>query len=369
MDGERKPISQWLPNEIITDIIQAAPKAELVALCRTSMLFHSIGVSILYRAVDLDETRSDSFSSAVLSNPYLAEYVRFFKIERGEIDQLLHPTTSSANLLACLKILVRVEHLSVDFSLLQEGHRYEFLHCTFPHLVGWSLPMYEQESLVNMPLFSSNRSTYPPVDTLAFSFLSRHPALKSLALGSFFNIVSSPVSLSSLQEFNGPTDLVPWIFSRNLREVQLSWMNLRSERDVEPSILAIRPQIPNNIAFTCSNKYCAPYFPEIMDSILKNIPQTKALRMQVFHVQPSDDENFTRVKSCLRRPSHLQFLSFETSDNFSAAETLVLAESFGDTCPTLVGFRLNQRAFSRGSGMWEKDSARDFSSLAGFTLL
>jgi hypothetical protein len=46
-------IDQWLPNEIITQIIQASSASDQAALCRTSRLFHALGVPVLYRVVEL----------------------------------------------------------------------------------------------------------------------------------------------------------------------------------------------------------------------------------------------------------------------------------------------------------------------------
>jgi hypothetical protein len=48
-----RSISQWLPNEIITQIIQASSASDQAALCRTSRLFHALGVPVLYRVVEL----------------------------------------------------------------------------------------------------------------------------------------------------------------------------------------------------------------------------------------------------------------------------------------------------------------------------
>ncbi|KAJ6585642.1 hypothetical protein B0H19DRAFT_1250436 [Mycena capillaripes] len=49
---QRKAISCWLPNEIISEIFQAAPAADRAALCGTSKLFYGIGAPVLYRVID-----------------------------------------------------------------------------------------------------------------------------------------------------------------------------------------------------------------------------------------------------------------------------------------------------------------------------
>ncbi|KAJ6548171.1 hypothetical protein DFH09DRAFT_1281621, partial [Mycena vulgaris] len=71
-----KAISRWLPNEIMTEIIQEAPQNDLASLCRVSKLFHGLVVPVLYRAVHLDHDGAAAFCDAILSNPGLAELVR-----------------------------------------------------------------------------------------------------------------------------------------------------------------------------------------------------------------------------------------------------------------------------------------------------
>jgi hypothetical protein len=81
-----KSISQWFPNEVMSEIIQAAPRLDQVALFRTCKLFHALGVPILYRVVDLnDYTSIEGFCSTVLANP-----TKF-----GELVRSLSITTSS----------------------------------------------------------------------------------------------------------------------------------------------------------------------------------------------------------------------------------------------------------------------------------
>lgn len=79
-----KSISWWLPDEVISEIIQAAPRYDQAALCRASKLFHALGVRILYRVVDLDDYPSIAgFCLTVLTNTAkFSHLVRSLTVDR-----------------------------------------------------------------------------------------------------------------------------------------------------------------------------------------------------------------------------------------------------------------------------------------------
>ncbi|KAF7353954.1 hypothetical protein MVEN_01081800 [Mycena venus] len=85
-----KAISRWLPNEVISEIIQAAPPSDQAALCRTSQLFHALGVPMLYRIVVLCHYESiEGFCSTVLANPSkFAGLVRSFRVNLNAEKQV-----------------------------------------------------------------------------------------------------------------------------------------------------------------------------------------------------------------------------------------------------------------------------------------
>lgn len=74
---QHKAISRWLPNEVIAEVMRAAPKPDQAALCRVSKLFHGLATPIVYRVVELKELSFLlKFSSVILSNPNLAGFIR-----------------------------------------------------------------------------------------------------------------------------------------------------------------------------------------------------------------------------------------------------------------------------------------------------
>ncbi|KAJ7100512.1 hypothetical protein C8R44DRAFT_888321 [Mycena epipterygia] len=74
-----KAISRWLPNEVLTEIIEVVPNlADRASLCRVSKLFHALCLPILYRVVHLDVNLHSAvtFSSSLKENPARADAIR-----------------------------------------------------------------------------------------------------------------------------------------------------------------------------------------------------------------------------------------------------------------------------------------------------
>ncbi|KAJ7100505.1 hypothetical protein C8R44DRAFT_947005 [Mycena epipterygia] len=102
-----RAISRWLPNEVVTEIIQAAPQKDRTAICRTSKLFYGLSVPVLYRVVDIDtHTSLSSFSAAISSNPNLAKAVRSFTFINNFRLSWLSPRHPGRLNLAALEIAV-----------------------------------------------------------------------------------------------------------------------------------------------------------------------------------------------------------------------------------------------------------------------
>ncbi|KAJ6537695.1 hypothetical protein B0H19DRAFT_373071 [Mycena capillaripes] len=162
-------ITRWLPNEIISEIIQAAPRsADRASLCRASKLFYSIGVQALYPEVDIKSySCAISFSSAILSKPALSGLVRSFTFVKREGPSYGHePVDFSQNLLDCLTSLHRLERMSINLHLFEEEQWFMLLNETFHHLVGFRVfGRFEKKHFA-----------------ATSSFLMRHPQLISLGM-------------------------------------------------------------------------------------------------------------------------------------------------------------------------------------------
>jgi hypothetical protein len=74
-------IIRWFPNEVIEQIVQAAPPADRASLCRVSKLIHDLSLPILNRTVELYEYNSaGAFCCALIENPSRGDAIRSFSV-------------------------------------------------------------------------------------------------------------------------------------------------------------------------------------------------------------------------------------------------------------------------------------------------
>ncbi|KAJ7490831.1 hypothetical protein FB451DRAFT_626275 [Mycena latifolia] len=298
-----KAIARWLPTEIMTEIVQASPPSDQASLCRVSKLFNGLGRPVLYRVVDLQSyAPTAAFCAAVLSNTALAELVRSYTVTavfRGDIE-----TRLSRQLVDSAKALLRLQSLSIDIALLEDRHLQELLRWTFPHLVQCGLGTRERR------WSSAERG-----DTL-FSFLLRHPALTSLHIKASVELevwpsTSTRTPLPHLQRLRCPARVVQSVAASGLVEARLYWEEYEHERvDVESTFLALKSLTRADVPFICSNDYFrSGYgFTEIVDSISRNMPQTKTLHLRLYELQ-SCVNTINKLAECLPRFTALEFLA------------------------------------------------------------
>ncbi|KAJ6537717.1 hypothetical protein B0H19DRAFT_373261 [Mycena capillaripes] len=330
-----KAITRWLPNEIISEIIQAAPRrANRASLCRASKLFHSIGVQALYREVDLDSyPRVISFSSAVLSNPALSELVRSFTFVKCEEPSHGYELVDfSQSLLDCLTSLHRLEHMSINLEIFEEEQWFALLNGTFHHLVGFQI-----FGELEKKQFAATSS-----------FLIRHPQLISLGMMTYDPFEPScRIPLSNLRHFRGPASLIPSLQASCVTEAWIDWDYLGSH-SVERIVIGLRSMTCNHAPIICCNDGFGHDFSEISRSLSNYIPQMKMLQLET-HELDSDVTQllFENLKSCLPSWGGLRFLSFE--DHFDLyygrshpERDMALLKAFGDLIPTLEACRLSK---------------------------
>jgi hypothetical protein len=157
--------------------------------------------------------------------------------------------------------------------ILLGSSRRELLHLEFPYLVKCSLR-------VEGPDWNSTDTK----DTLA-SFLLRHPALECLEVRSMDNFPSAVVRipLPHLRYLRSQAGIVSSIVTQGLMEARLSWYTSAQETtDVEGIIVALKSMTRRDIPFVSRNENCnRTCYPQIVDSISRNMPHTKALSLRV----------------------------------------------------------------------------------------
>ncbi|KAJ7684217.1 hypothetical protein DFH06DRAFT_1462596 [Mycena polygramma] len=353
-----KSISRWLPNEIISQIIEAASFDDLAALCRTCKLFHAIGIPVLYRVVRLRGESVEAFCSTVLGNtPKFAELVRSFTTD-DNVKLVLEQTPLVLN---CVKTLSRIEDISIKGSHLWKA-RLKVMACTFPHLLRCLVSIKDR-----------HWTSLQQEDTVA-SFLIRHPALKSVEIihswyADSWPSTSARIPLLNLERIRAPPRFLPSILARGLKEVRLEWLE---KEPAEPIFSILGPMTRSDVPFVYSNFCRGDQCAEIVDSISRNVPHTKTLCMDI-HMLSSmvRKEIIVQFMESLPLFTELQFFGIQTKGDVPGAtwgETdEITVQDFGDVCSTLQLCRLNKNAWRKIDGSWEPFPVEGFYALAGIT--
>ncbi|KAJ7509623.1 hypothetical protein B0H11DRAFT_1960350 [Mycena galericulata] len=348
-----RAISSWLPNEVIVQIIEAAPRADQAALCRVSKLFRGLGVRVMYRVVHLEHSRANvrAFCLALLWNPALAELVRSLTVPEP-LDPMYiepHDVLDISNLmLRSFKTLLRLEHLSLDVNLWVGEC---FLPCTFPRLVSCDVG----NSLASL-------------DAVA-SFLIHHPALTRICIAAWDGselTAPTPIPLPNLRYYRGPHQLIPCLETGGLEEVALDWRRTRPS-SVEPTVVALKSMTPPDVPIVYSNIWCRGHgpFTEIIDSLSRNILHMKTLQMHLRELLQDGEQELACLKKYLPLLNGLTFLSFYWTFGSSLPIGLDTVEAFGDLCPTLEACRYGCHAWRKVDGTWQTFSVADYCMLAG----
>ncbi|KAJ7100498.1 hypothetical protein C8R44DRAFT_809994 [Mycena epipterygia] len=345
-----RAISRWLPNEVITEIIQAAPQKDRTAICRTSKLFYGLSVPVLYRVVDIDtHTSLSSFSAAISSNPNLAKAVRSFTFINNFRLSWLSPRLMKESL-DFLKPLLRLERISIELHLFMDAHD-AFLHLTFPHLTSCHVARWHEE--------------YRPTGEMLVSYLMRHPALEHVSFPEFpllpnFALETHRIQLLNLQKFHGPHELIPLMVTSGLRDVRISFDDEISI-DVEAIFVALKSRTHTDVPFVFSHFMLGDrYFPALIDSISRNIPHTESIKLLLYGNPPPHNDFISLLRNCLPRFTCLTFVAVLFSGALGLdlkAEDQISLQQTWDLCPTLEECRLTGRTWKKIQGMWEEKPA------------
>ncbi|KAF8209468.1 hypothetical protein K438DRAFT_1811092 [Mycena galopus ATCC 62051] len=350
-----KSISRWLPNEVISEIIHTAPRSDLVAICRVSRLFHALGLSLLYRRVELASYASiDRFCSTILGNPTkFAGLVRSVALTGyGWV-----PDSVVQRLSLCCRRLLKVENISM--------RRQELISCTIPSLVGCTLSAPERG------LWTSTEQE----DTIA-SFLIRHPSLRSIRIdrpGLFepWPSTAALIPMVNLQRLWAPPMFLSSIRDTRLQEVKLSW---RRFEPVGATFATLKSLARSDNSFVCCIDCWDRFSGQIMDSISEHLPHTKTFQMELkFQNELPRGEILASFERCLSRFTGLVFFSFcnLSSPRYSAVfrdqEAEDLFRALVAACSTLRAWRFNEAAWRKLDGAWEKFPLDDFFALAGIS--
>ncbi|KAJ7084641.1 hypothetical protein B0H15DRAFT_848419 [Mycena belliarum] len=366
----KKAISPRLPNEIITEIIQATAKKDRACLCRVSKLFHGLGLLVVNRTVRLSHYASASgFCSGIIANPDRGLAIRSFTvlcIEDPWPDlQVDDAVTLSHLLIEAMKSMSGVEQLYIDPYVLLQPYRFTLLELSFPRLL-----------VVDIGPPDSNRDleSSPVLDRVA-SFLARHPTLTRVRVSA--RGLRHPPSLSvriplpNLQYFDGTSALVSSLIVRGLRGAAISWdpcdkPAIEIDKIIRTLSLLTTPEIP----FFSSHDYRPGFAKYIVAAVSKHIPHTRTfhLRSATFRqLELLGAETSHCMMTCLPRFTCLRYFAMDRVLDIAwdDEEDRVTVEGWGSACSTLEACCLNNRAWKKIDGGWDVYSMADFRVQAG----
>ncbi|KAJ7675123.1 hypothetical protein B0H17DRAFT_1081525 [Mycena rosella] len=285
-----KGITRWFPYEIITQIMEATPRADQASLCRVSSMFHDLCVPLLYSVVQICHRHNAlAFYSALVENPKVLESIRscsFFSTG---------PMTSNI-LLQSINLMPRLEHLTThDDRVLQT--------CTVPSLISCRIGL---------------KRPVPEANIIA-SFLTRHPALARVRVDivSRFQPPSVPISLPNLQRFDGPACFIPLMLSRGLAEARLRWHpgETYSNTDIDRIFAALHSLTSPEIPFFSSYEYYNDLGIPIVTAASIHLPHTRTLRVRNATPWTLNDLGIIRhITTCLPRFAAVVYLAVNFDD-------------------------------------------------------
>ncbi|KAJ7619657.1 hypothetical protein FB45DRAFT_931345 [Roridomyces roridus] len=343
-------ITRWLPNEVLTEIIQNALRADQATLCRVSKLFHALALPSLNRTVVLHTNDSsicipEAFCSAIIRNPERADSVRSLTFVQESYDAV-HPEPSET-LMESLKLMRKLEHLSL------EDHR---PHGVVPRLTSLTFP-----NLLSCILLGGNTEDRSLHIT---GFLSRHPTITHLRLrpppGEDLPVPDGSL-LPRLQCYDGGLGWLPSFSARSLAAVRTVWT-------VEFPSLANKLSALTSPALTLSIDFVqGDQITRLLDQLLTHLPHLGILKLLCWRM--STEEILTQITASLPRFRRLEYLAYDYLPGHSpddADNDREVLKTWASVCPILKGSCIGEIAARKVGEQWEECSRSVFDTDAGF---
>ncbi|KAF7361546.1 F-box domain-containing protein [Mycena sanguinolenta] len=358
---QRMEISRWLPNEVLVQIIQHSLKADQATLSRVSKLFRELCLPVLYRAVQFKDSHSiNLFCLAIKRHLTRADSVRSFTLLDMPYNNRIH--IRSDLILSTLKRMSRLNYLSLSTLTLDNNQLLILLEeANFPQLISCGLRVPCDLS----DIFSTKRADLVAV------FLTRHPTLKRVHVDSEFRTVASQsvrVFSPNLESYTGDAAFFLAIEPSSLKEAHLTWY---FADDVDKITTAVSSTIKLDMPFVSSHRYLDDPC-QIVTSVSKHMRHTKTLRLQSLRNSFTllSQDIIRHITECLPRFTGLIYLEIGYRANFYRPPgrndvDRIVAERWGEACPTLEACGLNLHAWKKGDDRWEAFPIKEFWVLVG----
>ncbi|KAJ7619644.1 hypothetical protein FB45DRAFT_931304 [Roridomyces roridus] len=332
-------ITRWLPNEVLGQIIQNAPRADQATLCRVSKLFHALVLPYLLRTVFFETTSEAGFSDRHPVGCALLSYRN--SSSRSEPPEAL---------IKSLKLMRKLEHLRLDDYLLA-SHLANF---TFPNLFSCTLFVGNAES----------ESLHIP------QFLSRHPTITHLRLPHVtgedleFPAPEFPLPdgclLPRLQFYDGAVGWLPSFSTRSLAAVRTNWT-------VKLPSLVKKLSALTSSALTVSLGFVSgDQIPTLLEELSIHLPHLGVFKLNCWG-RPGDEEILTQLTATLPRFKCLEYLEHEYRPGrwpVDVHHDRTTLQTWANICPTLKGACIREIASRKIGENWEKCSKKEFDTAA-----
>ncbi|KAJ7478678.1 hypothetical protein B0H11DRAFT_2028278 [Mycena galericulata] len=344
----QKDITRLFPDELITEIVRNAVRADQATLCRVSKLFQSLSLPVLNRTVVLNTFNSKiprAFCSALIANPGRADTIRSFTF-------VFRSPAYEDLFLEAMKLMTRLERLSIAKTPVLS-----LLH--FPRLIS-----------CGVQILGSDVDGISGADIVS-QFLTRHPTLTHVEMNSLqARPVEERIPLPNLCHYGGTALAIPEICLCRLRTTRLNWFLPAGTPTIDQIILALNALTTLDRPFVSSH-YCFTGVKHlvILKSLSTHMPHTTTLQMRFIHSE-LDDEDFEQFTECLPLFHRLAYLALDYIYEFprtvaEADHDFGTVQKLAAVCPTLEACSLYDNAWRKVNGTWQEYPREDFLVSAG----
>ncbi|KAJ7619580.1 hypothetical protein FB45DRAFT_931140 [Roridomyces roridus] len=346
-------ITRWLPNEVLTEIIQHAHKSDQATLCRVSKLFHALVLPILLQTVVLT-TRDrgpeflEAFCRAMLRNPARADSVLSLTFVNGSRNEV----PAEDVLIESLELMRRLERFFIT-DMRPDGVISRLATLTFPNLLSCLL-----------------RGVSTKIWNLHFAqFLRRHLTITHLRLGCTdsdrqdYGLVPQGTLLPRLQYYDGALGLLFAFPTHSLVAVRALWTP-----DTPSLVQRFSALTSPNLTSLQFQNFFAAQASSIIMHLSTHVPYCKNFKLHTYgptiSVIIAND-----ICAYLPRFNRLAYLLFtsDTKDDIDNAPRLGAFQAWANICPSLRGCCIGKIGWRKVGEEWEECSGEVIHLEAGFT--
>ncbi|KAJ7619647.1 hypothetical protein FB45DRAFT_1095995 [Roridomyces roridus] len=350
-------ITLRLPNEVLTEIIRNAPKADQATLCRVCKFFYALALPVLNREVvlrheDLRVQQLEAFCSALIQSPVRADSVRTLTFTNG----YSYSVRGEDLIVESLRIMRKLKHISIGDFRPHGGVISRLGSLTFPNLL-------------------SSFFIHAHPDSWKFDisrFLSRHPTITHLHLwydahGEVTHIPDGTL-LPKLQCYHGPLPLLRYFSKRRLVAVRTAWTRRSS------LVEQLATQTGPNLILEIDDLSGAQVL-EVLICLSTHMWYLKKLKLRCWEgnsMTAADTVN--QITAYLPRFESLAYiaLSYDRPGlpvDIDEDKDRKALQVWANTCPTLRGSSIGEVAWRKVGDEWEECSTRVLDTEAGFVVL